>query len=177
MALGLAGGNVTGDPAVLTRLALKVVVYPELVVRDNVVTSAAASLDGRAVPVELLTDLGNEVAQEYEAMKPKILGAALTRLIARAAAAEAVRYSLRKSDESTRTLAALGTEAALVALDKPDTRSWTFLPAHVWIGRVRAGPGRHELHITLRGKIQEERIVPVDVPAGGFCVASIVDPH
>lgn len=177
IALGLAGGNVTGDPAVLTRLALKVVVYPELVMRDNILTSASASLDGRAVPVELLTDLGNEVTEEYEALKPKIIAAALTRMIARAAAAEATRASLRKSDETTRSLAALATEAALVALDKPDTRSWTFLPERVCIGRARATPGRHELHISLHGKIQEERIVPVEVPAGGFCLATVIEPR
>jgi hypothetical protein len=176
-ALGIAGADVTGDPAVLARLALKMVVYPELVMRDNVMTSAAVSLDGRAVPVELLTDLGDEVTREYEAMKPKIIGAALTRMIARAAAAEAARYSLRKSDESTRSLAALATEAALVGLDRPDTRSWTFLPAQVYLSRLRVRPGRHELHVTLRGKTQEDRIVSVDVPSGGFCVTAVVEPR
>ena len=173
-ALGIAGANVTGDPGVLASLALKVLVYPELAIRDNLVSHAAVSLDGREVPVELLTDLGGEVAREYETAKPKIIAAALTRMIARAAAAEAARYSLRKSDESARSLAALAAEAALIGLDKPDTRSWTFLPAHVYICRARVRPGRHELHITLQGKTQETRVVPVDVPPGGFCVAAIV---
>ena len=176
-ALGIAGTNVTGDPAVLTRLALKVLVYPDLAYRNNLTDSATVSLDGREVPVELLTDLGGEIVREYEAAKPKIIAAALTRMIARAAAAEAARASLRKSDESTRSLAALATEAALVALDQPDTRSWTFLPAHVYLCRARVGPGRHELHVTLRGKVQESRVVPVDVPPGGFCVTGIVAPR
>lgn len=176
-ALGLAGTNVTGDPAVLTRLALKVLVYPELTLRDDSVTSAAVTLDGHDTPVELLTDFSAEVVREYEAMKPKIIGAALTRMIARAVAAEAARASLRKSDESTRSFAALATEAALVALDTPDTRSWTLLPAHVYICRVQVRPGRHDLHITLRGRVQEDRVLQVDVPPGGFCLATIVEPR
>jgi len=176
-ALGIAGANVTGDPAVLTALALKVLVYPELAFRDDSVASAAVRLDGRDTPVELLTDLGSEVVREYETVKPKILGAALTRMIARAAAAEAARYSLRKSGESTRSLAALATEAALIGLDTPDTRSWTLLPAHVYLCRAQVRPGRHELHVALRGKTQEDRIIQVDVPPGGFCLAAIIEPR
>ncbi len=176
-ALGIAGANVTGDPAVLTRLALKVLVYPDLAVRNNLMDAATVNLDGREVPVELLTDLTGEIVREYEAAKPKIIAAALTRMIARAAAAEAARASLRKSDESTRTFAALATEAALVAMDKPDTRSWTFLPAHVYLCRARVPPGRHELHITLHGATQQTHVVPVDVPPAGFCVAAVVEPR
>lgn len=176
-ALGIAGTNVTGDPAILTRLALKVLVYPDLAFRSNRTDTATVNLDGREIPVELLTDLTGEIVREYEAAKPKIIAAALTRMIARAAAAEAARASLRKSDESTRTLAALAAEAALVAVDKPDTRSWTFLPAHVYLCRVRVPSGRHELHVTLRGPTPQSRIVPVDVPPGGFSVAAILEPR
>jgi tetratricopeptide (TPR) repeat protein len=176
-ALGIAGTNVTGDPAVLTRLALKVVVYPDLAFHSNITDSAAVSLDGREVPVELLTDLTGEIVREYEIAKPRIIAAALTRMIARAAAAEAARASLRKSRESTRTLAALAAEAALVAPDKPDTRSWTFLPAHLYVCRARVPPGRHEFHITLRGQTEQSRIVSVDVPPGGFYVTALIEPR
>ncbi len=176
-ALGIAGANVTGDPALLTRLALKVLVYPDLAFRNDLTESASVTLDGHEVPVELLTDLGAEIVREYEAAKPKIIGAALTRMIARAVAAEATRASLRKADESTKSLAALATEAALMGLDTPDTRSWTFLPAHVYLCRVGVRPGRHELHVTLRGRTQQSRVIPVDVPSGGFSVAAVVEPR
>jgi tetratricopeptide (TPR) repeat protein len=176
-ALGIAGANVTGDPAVLTRLALKVLVYPDLALRDNLTDGASVTLDGHEVPVELLTDLGAEIVREYEAAKPKIIGAALTRMIARAVAAEAARASLRKAGESAKSLAALAAEAALVALDTPDTRSWTLLPAHVYLCRVSVRPGRHELRVTLRGKAQENRAIPVDVSSGGFHVAVVLAPR
>ncbi len=176
-AIALAGQNVTGDLELLSHVALKVVVYPELVARDITVEHAGVSLNGQEVPVELVTDLGNEIAREYESLKPKIIGAALTRLIARAAAAEAARRLPRKSDESTKALAALAAEAALVGLDKPDTRSWTFLPAQMYVCRVRVRPGRHELHVVLRGRNRETRVIEVDVPPGGFRVIPVIEPR
>jgi hypothetical protein len=176
-ALGMAGSNASGDPKLFAALALKVIVYPELVTPDNRVADAAVNVDGRSVPVEKVTDLGNEVAREYESLKPQIIASALTRMLARAGAAEAARRAPKKADESTRWLAALATEAALLGLDKPDTRSWTFLPAHVCICRAQVRPGRHEVRVELQGKIQESRVVQVDVPPGGFCVAAIMEPR
>ncbi len=176
-AIALAGQNVTGDLELLSYVALKVVVYPELVASGSLVEDVAVSLSGGDVPVEQLTDFGHEIAAEYESLRPKIIGSALTRLIARAAAAEAARRLPRKSDESTKALAALAAEAALVAMDKPDTRSWTFLPAHMCIGRIRVPPGRHELHVELRGRNPKTRVIQVDVPPGGFHVVPVIEPR
>jgi len=176
-ALGYAGVTVTGDPKILGYSVLKVLVYPELVPRDNAVTSAGVTLDGQAAPVDLATDLNAEIAREYEIIKPKILTAALTRLIARAAAAEAARQLPDKSDKTARWVAALATEAVLLGLDKPDTRSWTFLPAKAYISRIRVTPGRHEIHINLSGQTQETRTIPVEIPAGGFSVVTITEPR
>ncbi len=177
LAVTMAAPGLAGDPEVLATLAMKMIVYPELVVRDNVAENAAVNLDGRDVPVELVTDLGNEVAREYESMKPKIIASALTRLVARAAAAEAARRLPPKAEGSTRSIAALAAEAALLLLDKPDTRSWTLLPAHMYIARARVGPGLHDLRVELRGTIPQTRFIPVDVPAAGFRVAAVIEPR
>jgi hypothetical protein len=176
-AIAMAGPAVTDNTELLATLALKMIVYPELVYRDNVTTGAAVSMDGQKLPVEMLTNLSNEVTGEYDLMKPKIIAAALTRMIARAAAAEAARRLPRKADDSTRSLAALAAEAALLSLDRPDTRSWTLLPAHVCICRARVPPGRHELQVQLQGKTQETRSIQVDVPPGGFAVAAVIEPR
>jgi tetratricopeptide (TPR) repeat protein len=176
-AVGMAGVNATGDPKLLAALALKVIVYPELVTPDSLVTNAAVTVDGRSVAADEVTDLGNEVAREYESLKPQIIASALTRMLARAGAAEAARRAPKKADESTRWLAALATEAALLGLDKPDTRSWTFLPAHVCLCRAQVRPGRHELRVELQGRIRESRVVQVDVPPEGFCVAAVMEPR
>lgn len=176
-AVGYAGMWVTGDPDVLAYSALKVVVYPELVKANNMFTNATVSLDGREVPVELITDLDAEITREYEAIKPKIIGAALTRMIARAAAAEGSRALTRKKGGATAMLAALATEAALVGLDKPDTRSWTFLPARLYVCRARVRPGRHEIRVGLLGRGRQTRTIEVEVPANGFNVVVITEPR
>ena len=49
---------------------------------------------------------------------------------------------------------------AMVALDKPDTRSWTTLPDRVWIGRVQVPPGQHTLQLVLGDELH----IPHDPP-------------
>jgi hypothetical protein len=176
-AVGYAGMWVTGNPEVLGYSILKVVVYPELVKPNNMLAKATVSLDGRDVPVELLTDLDAEITREYETIKPKIIGAALTRMIARAAAAEGARALARKKGGATAMLAALATEATLVGLDKPDTRSWTFLPARMYVCRARVKPGRHEISVNLFGRSRETRNIEVEVPPKGFSVVVITEPR
>lgn len=176
-AVGYAGTWVTGDPDILAYSIFKVVAYPELVTPNSQVTGAAVKMNGRDVPVELLTDLAGEITREYETIKPKIIGAALTRMIARAAAAEGARYLAGKEEKSRGMLAALITEAALVALDKPDTRSWTFLPARIYVCRARAEPGQHEIQVELLGTARQTRTIQVDVPRGGYRVIVITEPR
>lgn len=176
-AIGYASIWVTGSTRVLARTAFKVVAYPELVARYNLVRGAGVHLDGDSLPVELLTDLGGEIATEYEAIKPKIIGAALTRMIARAVASEGVRSLADDRDGATAILAALATEAVLVGLDEPDTRSWTLLPSRVYMSRARVRPGTHQIRVDFRGRSQETREIEVDVAPGGFAVLVIAEPR
>ncbi|MCZ6672689.1 MAG: hypothetical protein O7C75_07095 [Verrucomicrobia bacterium] len=176
-AVGIGSLYITGNPNVLAYSALKVVTYPELVERPKRVTSATVMVGGRSIPVELITDLGKEITREYEEIKPKIIGAALTRMIARAAAAEGARAAARQKGGAVALLAALGTEAALLGLDKPDTRSWTFLPNKVYVCRTSVPPGQHELRINLQASPSENRILLVDVAPGGFNVIAIRVPR
>ena len=178
VALGYAGVVVTADPDVLSHLILKVLVYPELAPRDNLITNAGVTLDDRSLPVELMTNLDAEIVSEYEKIKPRIITAAITRMIARAAVAEGVRRLPKKSErKSVGMLGALLAEAVLVGLDKPDTRSWTFLPAKAYICRIKVPAGHHEIHVNLSGKAQETRVIPVDIPAGGFSVIAVTEPR
>ena len=90
-AIGLAHAYVTGDSRVLERSALKMVVYPELVPSGSAFETAELRVDGQAVGLEIASDIQTEVITEYEEMKPKIIGAAISRLIVRAAVAEGAR--------------------------------------------------------------------------------------
>ncbi len=170
-AVGLAGTYVTGDPRWLGYGALKVVSYPELAPSGSLLRGAALRVDGRAAPLELASDLGREVRREYEAVKPRILGAAVSRLIARAALAEGARQAGKEAGdagEAVGWIAALLTEGTLLAMDRPDTRSWTLLPESVLVSRTSVAPGRHRVEVELEGAGGESRSFEVEVPAGGF---------
>jgi hypothetical protein len=179
-AVGLAGTYVTGDPKWIGYSALKVVVYPELAPSGSLLTGARLRVDGREARIERASDLAREVTREYEAVKPAILGAAVSRLIARAALAEGARRAGAEaggSGDAVSWIAALLTEGAFLALDQPDTRSWTLLPASVWVSRESVAPGRHRVEIELEGGAGETRAFDVDVPAGGWAAVVFTAPR
>jgi hypothetical protein len=119
------------------------------------------------------------VAREYDKMRPRIIAAALSRMIARAAVSEGAMAAGRGAGgagEVVGIVAGLGAEAALVALDKPDTRSWTFLPGRVWVARVPVKPGANEVVVEFDGGVPARR-VPVEVSDGGYAVVVVTEPR
>jgi hypothetical protein len=173
VAVGLAGTAVSGNVDWLKYGAGKVIVYPELVPTPSVLGSPTVRVDGRDVAVEELVDLGSAIREEYEAMKPQILAAALSRLAARAAVAEGVRAAGSQETQLLGDLLSIFTEFLLVALDRPDTRSWTMLPATVLVARVPLAPGAHDVEVSFGGGLGARR-VPVDVAPGGQATVVVV---
>ncbi|KIG12237.1 TPR domain protein [Enhygromyxa salina] len=173
-AIGLAGAFVTGNTALLEHSAMKVVVFPDLQPAGNLFDSAEWTIDGYPVQLDLVSDLGAEINREFDELRPKIIGSAITRMIVRAAAAEGARAAGNQGNEVVGLLSALAIEGAMVALDKPDTRSWTTLPDRVWIGRTQVPPGEHTLEIVVRGSGGEERrTAQVNVGPGGYVVLDV----
>ena len=39
----------------------------------------------------------------------------------------------------------------MVAADKPDTRSWATLPAHIGVVRTRVPPGSYQIGVSISG--------------------------
>jgi hypothetical protein len=178
-AIGIAGTAITGDWAWLQHTVFKTVVYPELEDVPSLVQGARVRIGDREAPLELVTDVAAEVRREYEHLRPRILAAALTRMAARAAVSEGAMAAGRSAGgagEVVGIVAGLGAEAALVALDKPDTRSWTFLPARVWVARAPVAAGAHEVVVTLEG-IAGERRVPIEVAPGGYTAVVVTEPR
>jgi hypothetical protein len=178
LAIGLGATFITGSTAILERSALKFVIYPELVPSRALFNTGELRVDGQEWPLELATNLDAEIVREYEALKPKIIGAAITRLIVRAGVAEGARAAGNQAKDGAGAvvglLAALAAEGALVAADKPDTRSWTLLPAFVFVARVPVNPGQHKVSVTAMGSGARERHdFTVDVKAGGFAVLDV----
>jgi tetratricopeptide (TPR) repeat protein len=180
-AVGLAGAFISGNPAVLEHSLFKVVVYPELTPSLSAMTSGRVSIDEKPSQVELLVDLGAKIRHEYQALKPRIIGAALSRMIVRAAAAEGMRAAGRQtggSGDLVGFLLAAITEGTLVALDKPDTRSWSFLADRIFVSRRAVSPGPHQVVVELQGEgVVVKRSFDVTVPKGKIAVLVVTEPR
>lgn len=173
-AVAIAGAYATQDFDWLKYGAAKVLVYPELVDTPSLLGAPSVLLDGRELAVEEIADLGAAVREEYEEMKPKILAAALARMAVRAGVAEGVRAGGKQQSDLLGDLLALFIEGVLVAADRPDTRSWTMLPARVLAARVALPPGAHALEVSFAGTT---RRAAVDAPPGGQAVVVVTEPR
>ena len=176
-AVGLVGTILTDDLSILERSAFKVLVFPALQPVGSRLSSVAVAVDGESAPLELITDLGAAVTAEYEANKPQIIAAGLTRLLTRAAIAEGARAAGNQGDNALGVLAALATEAALVAADRPDTRSWTLLPGRVLATRVPVTPGDHVVEVAFGEAGTPPRQFDVTVAPGGFATIVVTEPR
>lgn len=173
-AIGLAGAYITGDTTLLEHSAIKVVVFPDLEPAGNLFEDTTWSIDDVPLHIDLVSDLGVEITHEFEQLKPKIIGSAITRMIVRAAAAEGARAAGNEANSAVGLLSAIALEATMVALDKPDTRSWTLLPDRVFIGRAWVPAGEHRVDIFVQGSGgQETRTIDVDVAEGGYVVLDV----
>lgn len=174
-AIGIAGALFTGNADVLKYSATKVIVYPELVNTPSTLGPPSVRLDGAPVEVEQLTDFGAAIRKEYEEAKPKIIAAALTRLAARAAVAEGIRAGGKKQSSLLGDVLSILFESALVALDRPDTRSWTMLADRVLVARVPVAPGPHTVDVSFGGS--GGRSVAVDVRKGSYAAVVVTEPR
>jgi len=176
-AVGIAGSILTDNSDWLKYGAMKVVVYPNLVPTPSTLGQPLVRVDGREVALEELIDLAALVRADYEEMKPVIIAAALSRMAARAAVAEGVRAAGRQSSGLLGDILSLLAEGFMVATDRPDTRSWTMLPARVLVARVPVEPATHEVDIAFQGGAGTGGQVDVDVAPGGYAIVVVTEPR
>ncbi len=175
LAVGIAGTFLSGNEDFLKYGASKVVVYPDLESTPSVLGPPAVQIDGQSIRVEDLTNLGNAIRREFDDMRPKIVAAALTRMAARAAMAEGVRAGASKQGDAASAILSILFETTLVALDRPDTRSWIMLPDRVLVARVPVAPGTHSVDVDFGGRAQRQ--VSVDVGDSGYAAVVITEPR
>jgi hypothetical protein len=173
-AIGIAGVYFTGDLKVLDRSAMKVVSYPALGPGVSGDTIRGIEIDGKTATATVVANFSAQVRREYKELEPRILAAALSRLLVRAATAEGVRAASRGKDDWVGALTANLVEAAMVAGDRPDTRSWTLLPGRVAVVRARLSSGSHTVRVQLQGGTRE---FEVDVPERGFVTLVVTSPR
>lgn len=176
-AIGLAGSAISGDPAVLGYSVFKFVVYPGLAQTGSRYSQVRLRVDGQDVRPDLASRLGAEISREYESIKPSIIAAAVSRMIVRAAAAEGMREAGNSAGDGLGWFLALATEASLAGLDKPDTRSWMFLPDRVYVYQQRVTPGKHRVEVLLGTGPSESYVEEISVAEGGFAAVVVTAPR
>jgi hypothetical protein len=125
-------------------------------------------LDDRQLPLEGMLAVDDEVRRVWKKHEGAVVASAITRMITRVVAGEATRRV--SGGGLLGALLSLGTQATLTAVDTPDTRSWSTLPARIAFGRVRVPPGRRVIRLRVRG-VEKRQVV--DVPKGGWAVVPL----
>jgi len=161
LALTYASGALSpNDQARANRLAAQGLVtwvnYPRLGKPRGQWESPSAAIDGQWQPLDGALAVDREAKKAWDAVRGAVVASAITRTIARIVAGEVVRKST--NDGALGLLLSLGTQATLTALDTPDTRSWSMLPARIAIGRTRVRPGVHWVYTNVRGQRLKRKI-------------------
>jgi hypothetical protein len=148
--------------------------YPTLESGARAYAAPIVQIDARAAPIDTITDVDGLVRAAFEKAKGPIIASALTRMIARGAVGAGAGAGVGRGSGSSvlGMIVALGTQAALSAVDTPDTRSWATLPARMAFARVRLPAGRHNIRIAAQGMARDQS---VDIPAGGFAVVNLTE--
>lgn len=143
--------------------------YPSLQRVEGQRTVSGVAVNGQSVDSGVALDVEERVIQQFEQVQPSLVAAALTRVLARAAAGAITEGAARSNSKggALAMLAGLVLQGAMVAADTPDTRAWVTLPARISVARMRVPPGKHTITVRLSGV---ERIATIDAKAGGFNV-------
>jgi hypothetical protein len=126
------------------------------------------AIDGQRQDLDEALAIDVAAKQAWDKVKGKVVASAITRMIARVIAGQAVKKAT--GDGLTGFLLSLGTQATLVAADTPDTRSWSTLPARIALTRVRVAAGKHSIDIFSRGVHKRQT---VNLEPGGWAVAML----
>ena len=125
-------------------------------------------IDGQAYPVEETYAVDEAAYEAWQAIKGTVIASAITRMVTRVAAGLVARKAAK--DSILGVLLSLGTQATLTALDTPDTRSWSTLPARIAVRRIRVPPGKHTVALSVRGARRQETI---ELSPGGWRAISL----
>jgi hypothetical protein len=174
LALTYASGALSpADHAKANRLAAQGLVtwvnYPELAGSRRSYGAPGFALDGQWAELEGAVAIDVEARRAWDDGKGTVVAAAITRMITRVVAGQAVQ----QADKGiVGTLLSLGVQATLTATDTPDTRSWSTLPARIAIGRVRVKAGTHYVDLVARGVRKRQKVTLQ--PGGWATVAHTV---
>jgi len=148
--------------------------YPELGPAPERYAEPVVMVDGVARPLEQLANVDAIVQEAWNESRGRVMAAAVIRMIARAAIGAGVGVATGKATNrgSAGTLAALITQGAMVAADKPDTRSWATLPARMSVVRTQLSPGAHRIEVNVSGR---QYVYDVTIEPAQWTVLNVTD--
>jgi hypothetical protein len=144
--------------------------FPTLAPGQGKYDIPSCKIDNNFVQLEEAVDVDREVRAEWKKIEGKIIVSAITRVMARIAVGQGIQAAAGR-DSIGGFIASLGAQAALSALDTPDTRSWETLPARIAVARVRLPPGKHRVVLDARGWQRSQELV---VEKNGWAVVSLM---
>jgi len=130
------------DRNVLANMEVFRVAFPKYVERPPYYSRATISLDGDALPLQLLEDV-DKIA--FKCLQER-MGHEFSKALLRVALKKAEEYELRKKDKT------LGSVLGLInaMTEKADTRNWQTLPHSIYYCRVPLKEGQNTLTFTLK---------------------------
>ncbi len=173
IALTMASGSISPDSraranALAAQGLVSWVNFPAIDPPKNSFGLASAFVDKKPLPLEGVVQIDVETAKAWSQNLGVIVASAITRLIARVIAGETTRKVAGGGVGGL--LLSLGTQATMTAVDTPDTRSWSTLPARIAVTRVRLPPGKHLVELEARGSRKRQEL---DLKPGGWAVVNL----
>lgn len=120
------------------------------------------SIDGQSQDPEPALSVDHAAFKAWEEVQGTVVASAITRMLARVVAGQAVSHA---KDGIVGLLLSLGTQATLTAIDTPDTRSWSTLPARIAIARLQVKAGTHLVDVNVHGDRLQQKVT---VKPGGW---------
>lgn len=128
--------------------------YPDLPPSPSEYPTPSVTIDGQAHPAQVIADVDAVARQAWAESKGRVMAAAVTRMLTRAAVGAGAGVAVGKATGKggIGVLASMITQASMAAADKPDTRSWATLPARIAVVRAELPPGQHVVEVTVLGR-------------------------
>lgn len=131
--------------------------YPELGRARVPMEPPRVTLNQQAVALPQVMNIDAVSRAAWRQARGAVVASAIIRTITRALAGEATRQAV---GGTMGAIISLGGQAALTAADTPDTRSWSALPASVYLMRQTVEAGEYTIDVQAQG-VRERRKVRV----------------
>jgi hypothetical protein len=116
------------------------------------VSALSVSIDGKwSGQTETLTDIGKMAEEQFEAVKPQIIGRAVVRRTLK----KGIVYGTKEAVDANSWAGLAMDLGGMVweALETADTRCWNLLPAEIQVARIEVPAGEHQLSLQPLSRI------------------------